>query len=270
MHRNAEYGIAASYRFRRGPGRHTAKGKGRSKGLGVEQGSEHLEWLRRLVAWQRTALDPVRFLESLRCDLAEGQVHVFVGTNKLLLPANSTPVDVAYAVGPEIGDRCVAATVNGQLAFLSSPLTDGDVVEIHTAAPNETKGDDGKPIGPSPEWLTFVRTPNAQLHIARRLGVRTETDPDKPTPLPVPSRVRIGRAAISLELRRRERGLASDKPLLTLACELGYPDLEALLVAVADHKVPAGDIAQRLIDQVDSGAADAAVVTEPVARGRWS
>jgi guanosine-3',5'-bis(diphosphate) 3'-pyrophosphohydrolase len=262
MHQNAEYGIAAAYRFaRRGPGRHSAKG--RSRGVDAGPASEHLEWLQRLVAWQRTALDPVRFFESLRCDLAESQVHVFVGTQRLLLPANSTPVDVAYAVGPEVGNRCVAATVNGQLAFLSSPLTDGDVVEIHTAGPHETKGEDGKPIGPSPEWLTFVRTPKAQLHIERRLGVRTETDPDKAPPLPVPSRVRIGRAAISMELRRRGRGLASDKPLLELASDLGYTDMEALLVAVADHDVPAAEVAERLIDKVDSRAAGSAVATAP-------
>ena len=163
-------------------------------------GGEHLEWLRRLVEWQRDAVDPLRFIESLRCDLAEGQVHVFVDGTRLLLPANSTPVDVAYALSPEIGDRCVAATVNGQLTFLSSPLADGDVVEIHTAGTDETRDSDGKPIGPSPEWLTFVRTPHAQLHIERRLGVAAGPTRRTRRRCPFAARVRIGRSAIGMEL----------------------------------------------------------------------
>jgi GTP pyrophosphokinase len=262
MDRNAEYGIVAAYRFeRRGPGAHSAPRRGsRARSVPGRTGAqtdEHLEWLRRLVEWQRDAVDPVRFLESLRCDLSEGQVFVFTGNTRLLLPANSTPVDVAYALGPEVGHRVVAATVNGQLAFLSSPLADGDVVEIHTAAPDEVRGADGKPIGPSPEWLTFARTPNAQLHIEHRLGTRMATDPHESPPVPIPARVRIGRAAIGMELRRRERALATDMPLLSLAAEKGYPDVESLLLAVADHVERAADIAQLLIDQVDDAAIDA-------------
>jgi GTP pyrophosphokinase len=260
MHRNAEYGIAATYRFaRRGPGAHSARG--RSRGVGPRGGGEHLEWLRRLVEWQRAAIDPMRFLESLRCDLAEGQVHVFVAGTRLLLPALSTPIDVAYALGREVGDRCIAATVNGQLVFLSSPLADGDVVEIHTAGPDETTGPGGTPIGPSPEWLTFVRSPLARLQIERRLG-SSESDLDHTPPVPLAARVRIGRAAISMELRRRERGLASDMPLATLAESMGYPDVKTLLIAVADHTVEAAEIAERLIHQVDGGSVEAAVAAQ--------
>jgi guanosine-3',5'-bis(diphosphate) 3'-pyrophosphohydrolase len=260
MHHNAEYGIAAAFRYvRRGPGAHTAKGR-RVSGTGGVVG-EHLEWLRRLVEWQRDAIDPVRFIESLRCDLADGQVHVFVNGARLLLAANSTPVDVAYALSPEVGDRCVAATVNGQLTFLSSPLVDGDVVEIHTAQADETRDAEGKPIGPSPEWLTFVRTPHAQLHIERRLGVRAVADPEMSTPVAFKARVRIGRSAIGMELYRRDRVLPSDAPLITLADELGYPDVDQLLVAVADHDLAAGDVAQQLIQQVDNAAIESGLET---------
>jgi GTP pyrophosphokinase len=256
MHRNAEYGIAAAFRFaRRGPGAHSARGRARG-GVGLS-GGEHLEWLRRLVEWQRVAVDPTRFFESLRCDLAEGQVHVFVHGDRLLLPENSTPVDVAYALGPETGDRCIAATVNGQLAFLSSPLADGDVVEIHTADP----GDKG--AGPSREWLSFVRTPYAQLHIEHRLGALTEPDPEHAPPVPFPARARIGRAAIGMELRRRGRGLASDMPLVSLAGQLGYRDVDTLYVAIADHVVSAGVIADSLINHVDSGSIEAALAAAP-------
>jgi GTP pyrophosphokinase len=260
MHDNAEYGIAAAFRFaRRGPGVHSARGRsGRARSVGLD-GVEHLEWLRRLVEWQREAVDPMRFLESLRCDLAEGQLVVFVGGARLVLPAHSTPVDVAYAVSDEVGDRCIAATVNGQLAFLSSPLADGDVVEIHTAGPDETTGSDGHPIGPSEEWLGFVRTPHAQLQIERWLRRQEEPDPATAPPLPIPARVRIGRAAIGMELRRRERSLASDMPLISLATAMGYPDVETLLVAVADHVVLAEQIAEMLIATVDSGSVESAL-----------
>jgi guanosine-3',5'-bis(diphosphate) 3'-pyrophosphohydrolase len=259
MHRNVEFGVVAAYRYaRRGPGAHSAKGRHRSVGGNT---GETLDWLRGLVAWQRSAFDPVRFLESLRCDLAEGQVHVFVEGRKLLLAANSTPVDVAYALGADTGDRCVAATVNGQLAFLSSPLADGDVVEIHTSSPGESKG-------PSPEWLTFVRTPRAQLHIERRLGLRARPDPNRDGPLSFPTRVRIGRTAISMELARRERVLPSDGPLLAIADELEYPDLDTLLAAVADHLTSAEEVAERLIEHVDHAAdrASAAASARPPRR----
>ena len=264
MHRNAEYGIAAAFRFaRRGPGAHSARGRSRGVSRVGGVGGEHLEWLSALVEWQRDAIDPVRFIESLRCDLADGQVHVFVNGTRLLLAAHSTPVDVAYAIGPEVGDRCVAATVNGQLTFLSSPLADGDVVEIHTAGPDETKDSDGKPIGPSLEWLSFVRTPLAQLHIERRLGVRAGTDPAKSPPVPFTARVRIGRSAIGMELYRRDRVMPSDSPLVTLAEQLGYPDVDSLLVAVADHVRSAEEVAQQLIEQVDSAAIEAAAAAAP-------
>jgi GTP pyrophosphokinase len=154
----------------------------------------------------------------------------------------------------------MAATVNGQLAFLSSPLADGDVVEIHTVPPGETRGPDGRPIGPAPEWLSFVRTPLAQLHIERRLGGwRSDVDPDSAPPLPFPARVRIGRKAIHVELARLERGLATDAPLLALSVELAFPDLESMLVAVADHALDAGEVARLMVERVDGGAVQAAV-----------
>jgi len=252
MHRNAEFGIVATFRFarQRGPGAHSARGRARGRSAGVD-GGEHLTWLHKLVDWQREAIDPMSFLESLRCDLAEGQLHIFVDGERLLMPALSTPVDVAYARSTEIGDRCIAATVNGQLAFLSSPLADGDVVEIHTAGPDERTTPDGQPIGPSREWLSFVRTPHARLQIRRWLAQHEDTDPIESPPVPIAMRVRIGRSAISMELRRRERGLATETPLKTLTAELGYPDLESLLLAVADHRLPAAEVAERLIAIVD-------------------
>jgi len=244
MDRDANYGIVAGYRFGSGGGAHAARRRRATPA--VEKGRpDHLDWLHNLVRWQEEAVDPLRFIESLRCDLAEDQVHVFADGARLLLPAGATPVDVAYALGPDVGDRCIAATVNGQLAFLSSPLTDGDVVEIHTQ-------ESGVVDGPSREWLDFVRTPQAQLHIEKRLGIRD--NPEEAPPLPLRDRAQIGLNAIHMELHWRERRLANDRLLHAVTAVLGYPDTDTLCVAVADHVVPAAQVADLLIEQAEGPA----------------
>jgi GTP pyrophosphokinase len=248
MDRDAEFGIIAGFRFAPRGGAHAAGTRGRRQearpkrsGAGARSGRpDQLDWLRNLVRWQEQAVDPIRFIESLRCDLSEDRVHIFVNGQRLLLPAGATPVDVAYALGPDVGDRCVAATVNGQLTFLSSPLGDGDVVEIHT----EDTAD-----GPSEDWLGFVRTPQAQLHLERRLGLRD--GPEKAPALPLRNRAKIGLNAIRMELHWRERRLADDKLLNAVCAGLGYPDPHTLYVAVADHRISASEVVDRLIDQAE-------------------
>jgi GTP pyrophosphokinase len=273
MHRNAEYGITAAYRF---PGKerppkdrppkdrpgHERNGRNKPPTKTSATRAEHLSWLHRVVEWQRDAIDPVQFLDALRCDLTESQIHVFVGQVRLLLPAGATPVDVAYAVGDEAGAHCVAASVNGQLAPLSSELNDGDTVEIHTADSVATTGSfditaptapDGSPLGPSPEWLTFVRTPHAQLQITRWLDEHGEQAAQAaPAPVPLATKLRMGQAAIALTLRQRERGLADSTPLLAVAAELGFPDVDALFVSVADKRHNADEIVDRMIEWTDS------------------
>jgi guanosine-3',5'-bis(diphosphate) 3'-pyrophosphohydrolase len=246
MDRDANYGIVAAYRYaqRGARGRHAAGGAHATRAAMPSVRHQHLEWLHNLVQWQAAAVDPARFIESLQCDLSEGQVRVFAGGTRLLLPEGATPVDVAYALGPDIGDRCIAATVNGQLAFLASPLADGDVVEIHTQDPQTA-------AGPAAEWLGQVRTPRAQLHLEQRLGVRR---PEHAPPLPVRNRAVIGLNAIRMELHWRERRLAKDGLLQAVAADLGYPDPETLCVAVADHVVTAAHVVDRLIEQVEGAA----------------
>jgi GTP diphosphokinase / guanosine-3',5'-bis(diphosphate) 3'-diphosphatase len=246
MHRNAEYGIAASFRF---PVKESSTAKPTRKIRTDATRAEHLAWLHRVVEWQADAVDPAQFLDSLRCDLTEAQIHVFAGQRRLLLPAGATPVDVAYALGEDFGSRCVAASVNGQLAPLSSLLDDGDRVEIHTAAPGQL-APDGSPIGPSREWLSFVRTPDAQLQITRYLDEQ-EADEATDGPLPIGTRIRLGRAAVALALHHRQRGLADDKPLVKVAAQLGLPDVDALFIAVSDKTVDADDVVTRLIETVD-------------------
>jgi GTP diphosphokinase / guanosine-3',5'-bis(diphosphate) 3'-diphosphatase len=234
MHRSAEYGIAADFRFPR------------SGGGGAAARAEQLDWLRRVLDWEPEAADPAQFYESLRCDLAEGQIQVFADGRQVVLPAGATPVDLAYELGSHRGDHCLAARINGRLAPLSSELDEGDVVEIFT----ENDADNGfeaaaAPRGPRKEWLGFVKSPHAQMQINRWFAEHTEPG------ITISDKVRLGRATIGLALRQHNRGLASDLPLLRLSEELGYPDLETLLVAVFDRVIEPDAVVRQLIDLVD-------------------
>jgi GTP pyrophosphokinase len=206
-----------------------------------------MEWLRRALEIEQAAPDAMQFLQTLRCDLAELQIQVFARGRQLLLPAGSTPVDVAYEVSTRTGDRCVAATVNGVLTPLNAELVDGDVVDILTSRARNHPG-------PRQEWLEFVKSPNAQLRLKRRFE-----EPEVPAGT-VRDRVRIGRAAIGLALRRHDRALADEKWLIDLAPKLGYPDLDTLMIAIAEHKINADDVVDQLIDSVDNGQASKIVV----------
>ncbi|TMM39603.1 MAG: bifunctional (p)ppGpp synthetase/guanosine-3',5'-bis(diphosphate) 3'-pyrophosphohydrolase [Actinobacteria bacterium] len=226
MHRAAEYGIVANFRFPE----FTAR-------LSKQARAEQLAWLHRVLDWEAVADDAQRFLDALRCDLSEGQIHVFTDDGRRVqLPSGSTAVDLAYTLDVHTGHRCVAAHRGGRLIPLSSPLADGDVVEIVYT--------DQATYGPSPDWLEFVRTPHARLQITQWF--------DDGEPATIGHKVRIGRAAIGLALRQRNRGLANDDPLMSLADELGYPDMEALLVAVAEHRLAPEELVERMIKAVDT------------------
>ncbi|MEU5940300.1 HD domain-containing protein [Micromonospora sp. NPDC047548] len=232
MHRSAEYGVAADFRFPRSSG--------------DADRAEQLAWLRRVLDWEQEAPDPAQFLQSLRCDLAETQIQVVADGRQVVLPAGATPVDLAYELDTERGDHCLAARINGRLAPLSSELDEGDVVEIFTESDAESGFEaDVAPRGPRREWLGFVKSPHAQMQINRWFAGHTEPG------ISIADKVRLGRATIGLALRKHDRGLASDLPLLRLSEELGYPDLETLLVAVFDRAVEPDSVVRQLIDLVD-------------------
>ncbi|MBD0323515.1 MAG: RelA/SpoT family protein, partial [Aldersonia sp.] len=148
MHRTAEFGIAAHWRYKETKGRHA----------GDSTEIDDMAWMRQLLDWQREAADPGEFLESLRYDLAVKEIFVFTPKGDVItLPAGSTPVDFAYAVHTEVGHRCIGARVNGRLVALERELDNGEVVEVFTSkAPN---------AGPSRDWQTFVKSPRAKTKI---------------------------------------------------------------------------------------------------------
>lgn len=233
MNRTAEWGIAAHFRFPKPADQAGAAG------------TDPLAWLRRVLDWEQDTADSGQFLKSLRCDLAEAQIQVFAEGRQVVLPAESTPVDLAYELGRQKGDRCLAAKINGRLAPLTSQLDDGDVVEIFTEADGYAELDPAvAPTGPQKEWLGVVKSPHAQMQINRWFA-------DEEPGISLADKVKLGRATIGLTLRKHDRGLASDVPLRRLAEELGYPDLEAMLVAVVDRAIEPDTVVEQLIALVD-------------------
>jgi guanosine-3',5'-bis(diphosphate) 3'-pyrophosphohydrolase len=232
MHRYSEFGVATSYRYPK-----VAESADPS-------GADQLSWLKRVLDWQQDTTDAAQFLASLRCDLAEAQITVFAHGRAFELPSGSTPVDLAYELGTQQGDQCLAATINGRLAPLSSPLRDGDVVEIFSDT-EHLEVEANAPRGPRREWLGFVKSSQAQLQINKYFDDTNESG------MSIADKVRLGRATIGLTLRKHDRGLASEVPLRRLAEELGYPDLETMLVAVCERNLEPDAVVEQLIALVD-------------------
>ena len=152
MHRRAEYGVAAHWKYKE-----NAKGGSTQPAVTDSQGND-MSWLRQLVDWQKETADPSEFLDSLRFEIAGSEVYVFTPKGDVIaLPQGSTPVDFAYAVHTEVGHRTMGARVNGRLVPLDSALENGDVVDVFTSK-SET-------AGPSRDWLGFVKSPRARNKI---------------------------------------------------------------------------------------------------------
>ncbi|MFZ5633875.1 MAG: RelA/SpoT family protein [Bacillota bacterium] len=144
MHRTAEYGIAAHWRYKEG-------------GRGDKDFDKKLAWLRQLLEWQHDLRDAREFMESLKVDLFADAVFVFTPKGDVFeLPAGSVPIDFAYRVHTQVGHSCVGAKVNGRIVPLDYKLKNGDIVEIITSK---------HPAGPSRDWLNLVKTSQAKNRI---------------------------------------------------------------------------------------------------------
>jgi guanosine-3',5'-bis(diphosphate) 3'-pyrophosphohydrolase len=144
MHRTAEYGIAAHWKYKEGK-------------AGDKEFEKKLSWLRQLLEWEHDLRDAREFMESLKIDLFSDTVFVFTPKGDVVeLPAGSVPIDFAYRVHTEVGHRCVGAKVNGRIVTLDYQLNNGDIVEILTAKQSN---------GPSRDWLNLVKTSQAKNRI---------------------------------------------------------------------------------------------------------
>ncbi len=218
MHQEAEYGIAAHWRYKEG-----------KAGRGDRAFEEKLSWLRQLLEWHQEMQDAQEFMRSVKLDLFRNEVFVFTPKGDVIdLPSGATPVDFAYRIHTDVGHRCVGAKVNGRLVPLSYRLRSGDIVEIVTS---KASG------GPSRDWLEFVVTSNARTKIRQwfRKQQREEN-------------VARGKEMLERELRRM--GLVSSllrADRIKEACErLQVPGEEDLYAALGNGDLTLLQVVQAL------------------------
>jgi GTP pyrophosphokinase len=216
MHRIAEEGIAAHWKYKAGGVAVTARDE------------ERLNWIRQLVDWQKEMTDPNEFLSSLKMDLYPDEVYTFTPKGKVVVvPADGTPVDFAYTIHTEVGHTCVGAKVNGRMAPLRTKLRTGDIVEIVTQKDHK----------PSRDWLNFVKSPRARNKIKHWLNEDRRL-----------RALEIGRKLLEREARRFKVPLAqiTDQDLGRIASEYGVATAADLLVDLGQGKHSARVVLNKL------------------------
>jgi GTP pyrophosphokinase len=223
MHENAEYGIAAHWRYK----------EGRRRDDGYEQ---RVLWLRRLMEWRTDIDDATDFVDAMKSDVFEDRVYVFTPRGDgIELPAGSTPIDFAYHIHTDIGHRCRGAKVNGKLVTLDYKLQTGETLEILTA----------KRGGPSRDWLNpslgMVRSERARGKI-RQWFKRQDREQN----------VGHGRVLLDRELHRLGiEGLTHEQ----IAQDLGYSQPDDLLAAIGCGDIHLGKIVARLVEKAEPALA---------------
>src|SRR5881398_1610015 len=199
MHRMAEEGIAAHWKYKDGPV--------------SAQDEQRLAWLRQVVEWQRDVSDPNEFLSTLKIDLFPEEVYTFTPKGKVVvLPRDSTPIDFAYTIHTEVGHTCVGAKVNGRMIPLRYKLHSGDIVEILTQPGHK----------PSRDWLSVAKSSRARNKIKHWLNVHQRE-----------RAIEIGRKLIEKEARKYKVSLkeVTQQNYAAVASEYGIGSNEQDLVA---------------------------------------
>ena len=216
MHRIAEEGIAAHWKYKSGGVAVTARDE------------ERLNWIRQLVEWQKEMTDPNEFLSSLKMDLYPDEAYTFTPKGKVVvIPADGTPIDFAYTIHTEVGHTCVGAKVNGRMVPLRSKLRTGDIVEIVTQKDHK----------PSRDWLTFVKSPRARNKIKHWLNEDQRR-----------RAVEIGRKLLDREARKFKVPLnqIADQDLGRIANEYGVATAADLLATLGQGKHSAHQVLNKL------------------------
>jgi GTP pyrophosphokinase len=237
MHRTAEQGIAAHWKYKEHNG---ASGGGAGGPMSSADGKA-FAWLRQLMEWQRDLKDPTEFIETVKIDLFQDEVFVFTPKGDVkALPKGSTPIDLAYAVHSQVGEHCSGARVNGLIVPLRYALRNGDTVEILTSANQK----------PSKDWLKFVITSRAKTKIRHHIRMEQRERSRQ-----------MGRDLLARELRKRKDyalGTAEREGLLDeAATRLRVGTADDLLVALGYGKISVEQAANAVLpDQpaVEGGA----------------
>jgi GTP pyrophosphokinase len=221
MHKTAEYGIAAHWKYK--------EKVDLKKDKKLE---ERLSWLRQILEWQKDLKDPKEFMESLKINLYQNEVFTFTPKGDIkVLPLGSTPIDFAYLVHTEVGHSCIGAKVNKKIVPLSYKLKSGDIVEILTSKISR---------GPSRDWLKVVKTSGAKNKI--RVWFKKEMREEN---------IQKGRRVLEKEIEEYQIEPSPEftKKLKKISIELGFSDLEAMFENIGYGKLSSSQILTKIIPQ---------------------
>lgn len=262
MHRRAEFGIAAHWKYKEngqaGRALSSPDKSDRKRDVNNQELSEadNLKWIQQLADWTSETPDSNEFLGSLKEDLGSSEVYVFTPKGKIVsLPAHATPVDFAYAVHTEVGHRTMGARVNGRLVPLDTTLDNGDTVEILTS-----KSDTA---GPSRDWLSFVKSPKARNKIRQWFSKERRTEA-----------IEEGRDELTRAMRKRNlpvNALLTTEALIGVADDLNFPNADAVFAAIGDGQISTQNVISHLVkdagaDEVDEEVEQEALPLKPVER----
>src|SRR5215813_1459456 len=219
MHRQAEEGIAAHWKYKEGR-------------VGAGRDEQYFLWLRQLLEWQQEVRDPQEFLQNLKIELYPEEVYIFTPKGEVKsLPRDATPVDFAYAIHTDVGHQCVGARVNGKMVPLRTRLRNGDIVEIITAPGHH----------PSRDWLNFVVTSRARNKIKHYIHAEEKA-----------RSLDLGRKVFEKEARRyglSPKSLTDGPTFASALSEYGYSKAEELFVALGYGKLAVKTVLAKLVPQ---------------------
>ncbi len=245
MHEHAEHGVAAHWKYKQNP-------NANSLDSGRMSADEQMNWLRALVDMERETGDPEEFLDSLRYEISGDEVYVFTPKGEVVvLPRGATPVDFAYSVHTEVGNRTVGAKVNGRLVPLNTRLESGQTVEVVTSKSDKA--------GPSRDWLAFVASPRARSKIKAWFSRERKEEA-----------VEAGKESIARAMRKQNlplQRLMNHDSVLSVASSLGYPDISGLYAAVGDGHISAQNIVSKLVENLGGGDGTEETLSEAVTPG---
>ena len=254
MHRRAEFGIAAHWKYKEngqaGRALSTPDKSDLKRGSDDNQElseADNLKWIQQLADWTSETPDSNEFLGSLKEDLGAAEVYVFTPKGKIVsLPASATPVDFAYAVHTEVGHGTMGARVNGRLVPLDTKLENGDTVEVLTS-----KSDNA---GPSRDWLSFVKSPKARNKIRQWFSKERRTEA-----------IEEGRDELTRAMRKRNLPigtLLTTQALVGVADELNFPNPDAVFAAIGDGQISTQNVIAHLVKDAGSDEVDEEVEQE--------
>jgi len=232
MHRVAEEGIAAHWKYKEGR-------------IGDSRDEQYFQWLRQLLEWQQDVRDPQEFMQNLRIELYPEEVYIFTPKGEVKsLPRGATPVDFAYFVHTDVGHQCVGARVNGRMVPLRTKLSNGDIVEVLTQAGHK----------PSRDWLNFVATSRARNKIKQYIHNEEKA-----------RSVELGRRLFDREVRRFgvDRARTGDEQVTAIAGDYGAQKADDVFAAIGYGKLTARAVLSRLVgaDPLEEPRPDGAIAS---------